>query len=510
MAQDRSLRCLPTLEMAADALLQAGVACRGFIRDKKRTYQGVRLYSGQKELRQDLLYLLVRPETDFPVDTYAYVSTEDIPGEGDHLYCPGCSVDLLLDLLLNYFSSCQEAQFRIDQLVFRGAGLQELCALGEILLGNPVCIHDDWFIMTAMSPGITDVMTPEYVAPSAKGFVPRAIVEDFKHDSDYLETYAHREARIWQGTDGAPSSLYVNLWDGNIYRGRLLVIRQVRDFRRQDFLLAELLGQRAMSLLERQDLGQYQSMDGIVYKLLAGDLADPADLSRLLRTLQWDLDDRFFCVRLRAQEISEVSLLDHALHSELFQTFPGSYILLADREHCLILDMTREAVSPAQLRHRLAPLCRDYCLYAGISSPAAGLRDLYLAYRQAEAALERAFQLRSEKWILFFSDCAMDYLLNSVAPPLQPRHLVAPGLLALVEHDREKGTQYFETLRAYLLHERDIPSTSQALIIHRTTLLYRLKKIQPLLGADLEDPWQRLYLTLSLYILERQESAPPR
>ena len=172
--------------------------------------------------------------------------------------------------------------------------------------------------------------------------------------------------------------------------------------------------------------------------------------------------------------------------------------------------MTREAVSPAQLRHRLAPLCRDYCLYAGISSPAAGLRDLYLAYRQAEAALERAFQLRSEKWILFFSDCAMDYLLNSVAPPLQPRHLVAPGLLALVEHDREKGTQYFETLRAYLLHERDIPSTSQALIIHRTTLLYRLKKIQPLLGADLEDPWQRLYLTLSLYILERQESAPPR
>lgn len=510
MTQNQPLRCLPTLEMAADALLQAGIACRGFIRDRNRAYRGVRPYSGQQTLGQDLIYLLPPGETDFPVDAHTYISAADLPGEADHLYCPDSSGERLLDFLLEYFSSCQEAQFRIDQLLSQGAGLQELCRLGETLLENPVCIHDDWFIMTAMSPGITDVMTPEYVAPSAKGFVPRAIVEDFKHDSDYLETYAHREARIWQGTDGAPSSLYVNLWDGNIYRGRLLVIRQVRDFRRQDFLLAELLGQRAMSLLERQDLGQYQSMDGIVYKLLAGDLADPADLSRLLRTLQWDLDDRFFCVRLRAQEISEVSLLDHALHSELFQTFPGSYILLADREHCLILDMTREAVSPAQLRHRLAPLCRDYCLYAGISSPAAGLRDLYLAYRQAEAALERAFQLRSEKWILFFSDCAMDYLLNSVAPPLQPRHLVAPGLLALVEHDREKGTQYFETLRAYLLHERDIPSTSQALIIHRTTLLYRLKKIQPLLGADLEDPWQRLYLTLSLYILERQESAPPR
>ena len=121
-------------------------------------------------------------------------------------------------------------------------------------------------------------------------------------------------------------------------------------------------------------------------------------------------------MRIKVQEASEATLLDHALHSELFQTFPGSYILFIDREQCLVLDLAQKPISPPQLRHQLAPLCRDYCLYAGISSPTAGLRDLHLAYRQAEAALERAFQLRSERWILFFSDCAMDYLLNSVAP----------------------------------------------------------------------------------------------
>lgn len=509
MEQVQPLRCLPTMEMVADALLQAGISCVSAVRNKKKAYRGVRLYSGQKELQQDLIYLLTRPEVDFPGDTYAYVSTADIPGGADHLYCPGSGGEFLLDCLLEYFASCQEAQFSIDQLVFRGDGLQELCRLGETLLDNPVCIHDDWFIMTAMSPGIRDVMMPEYVASSAKGFVPRAIVEDFKHDSDYLETYTHREAHIWNGTEGAPSSLYVNLWDGAVYRGRLLVIRQARDFRRRDFLLAELLAQRAMSLLERQNLGQYQGMDGIMYKLLSGEMPDSADLDRLLKALRWDPSDQFLCARVRPQEASEVSLLDHALHSELFQIFPGSYILLSDGEQCLILNLTRENLSPAQLHHQLAPVCRDYCLYAGISSPAAGLRDLHLAYCQAEAALDRAFQLRSEKWILYFSDCAMDYLLNSVAPPLLPQHLVFPGLLALADHDREKGTQYFETLRAYLLHERDIPKTAQALIIHRTTLLYRLKKIEPLLGVDLDDPWQRLYLTLSLWILERQDDAAP-
>ena len=510
MEQMQSLRCLPTMEMVADALLEAEISCRSFVRNKQKAYRGIRMYSGQKELRLDLIYLLPQPDMDFPVDTYAYVSTADIPGIADHLYCPDSSGEWLLDFLLEYFASCQEAQFSIDQLVFRGAGLQELCRLGETLLGNPVCIHDDWFIMTAMSPGVKEVMMPEYMASSAKGFVPRAIVEDFKHDSDYLETYAHREAQIWRGTGESPSSLYVNLWDGAVYRGRLLVFQQVRDFRRQDFLLAELLAQRAMSLLERQDLGQYQGMDGTMYKLLAGELPDPADLDRLLKALRWDTSDRFLCVRVKPQRASEISLLDHALHSELFQNFPGSYILLSGSEQCLVLNLTREELSPSQLHHRLAPLCRDYCLYVGISSPAEGLRDLNLAHCQAEAALDRAFQMQNEKWILFFSDCAMDYLLNSVAPPLLPRHLVSPGLLALADHDREKGTQYFETLRAYLLHERDIPKTAQALIIHRTTLLYRLKKIQPLLGVDLDDPWQRLYLTLSLWILERQDDTDPR
>ena len=75
-------------------------------------------------------------------------------------------------------------------------------------------------------------------------------------------------------------------------------------------------------------------------------------------------------------------------------------------------------------------------------------------------------------------------------------------LQLLMEHDRERGTQYFETLRTYLLQERDIPRTSEQLIIHRTTLQYRLKKIQSLTELDLNDSRQRLYLLLSLWILD--------
>ena len=140
--------------------------------------------------------------------------------------------------------------------------------------------------------------------------------------------------------------------------------------------------------------------------------------------------------------------------------------------------MTRQPMSASQLRHQLAPLCRDYCLYAGVSSPVSGLRELNLAYYEADVALNRAFHMRSEKWIVFFSECVLTHILNNLPAPLQPEHLISPTLRILRRHDQEKGTQYFETLRVYLLQERNVPRTAQALIIHRTTLLYRLEKIQ--------------------------------
>ena len=55
-------------------------------------------------------------------------------------------------------------------------------------------------------------------------------------------------------------------------------------------------------------------------------------------------------------------------------------------------------------------------------------------------------------------------------------------------------------------NERDISRASQDLIIHRTTLLYRLKKMESIINLNLESPELRIYLLLSIYMLERSEN----
>ena len=57
-----------------------------------------------------------------------------------------------------------------------------------------------------------------------------------------------------------------------------------------------------------------------------------------------------------------------------------------------------------------------------------------------------------------------------------------------------------------MLHERSIPRTAETLIIHRTTLTYRLGKLEELWNLNLDDSDTRLYLLLSLWLLEKDQS----
>ena len=507
--EERELKHLyPTLEMLAEELNLAGFKCRVARDAGEKRFRGARRFTGKGLPAQDVI-CVVGPQdvAAFRASDHACVCAAQVPGKGGCIVCMNQTPDALLDALLDIFERCREMEAQIDELTYRNADPRQLCELGAALLENPICIHDDWFVMVARSSELAEVMPPDYVMSSSKEFIPRAVVEDFRNDGEYLETYASRTPQLWDAAPQGLCWLYANLWEGSVYRGRLLAVEHKRGFRKLDYALVEVLAQRALMLLNRSRSGQdraYRSMDDVVLDLLNGRHPETAEEGRMLSMLEWGRGDMMLCMRLEPQQQVESAVLEHTLHSDLFQAFPKGYILFSGHQQCVLLNLTREGMAPAMLRHRLSPLCRDYCLYAGISSPVSGVRELQIAYQQAKIALGKAFELRSERWVISFSDCALEFMLGKAQEAMDLRHMVMPEIRRLIEYDREKGTQYYETLRAYLLNERDIPRTSEALIIHRTTLLYRLRKLEAVAPIDVEDPDKRLHALISLWILDRQ------
>lgn len=498
---------LPTLRIITEELEHQSIIFTAAVQDNHTLYRGARLYCGQ-ELQPDILYIITAKDTSFPVNEYAFLSPDPVSGTADHIYCPGQTAVFLLEFLLNFFMELQEKENQITSLLYQNAPLERLCELGEELLDNAVGIHDSWFMILARSQSSSQFL-PTTDSPWEQ--VPQKWLDDFRLDTEYQNTYHFRRAELWEthSDDGVLRSIYVNLYEKETYRGRLLITEIRRPFRSIDYLIAELLAQQAILLLKEKrhaTVSRYRGTDDIMYDILHGKYVAAPEFSALLQTLKWEKDDRYLCIRIQRQEPLHAGAIDHVLHKDLFQTFPKSYVMFTENQQCVIINLSKTSYSLATVQYMLAPLCRDYYQYGGISSPVTGMQELPIAFCQAKEALEYTFRIRNEHWITHFYSCALEYSLTHFQTPMQLRHLAAPQLLALQKYDQEKGSQYFETLQVFLENERDIPRTAAQLIIHRTTLTYRLKKIQSMIDLNLEDPNIRLYLLLSLRMLEQEKT----
>ena len=74
----------------------------------------------------------------------------------------------------------------------------------------------------------------------------------------------------------------------------------------------------------------------------------------------------------------------------------------------------------------------------------------------------------------------------------------ALGMLSA--YDAKHHTQLLETLECFIANRGKYTATYEELVVHRSTLLYRLERIVELTGLDLDDreTWQHLTLSFML------------
>ncbi|MEZ0064724.1 DNA-binding PucR family transcriptional regulator [Streptacidiphilus sp. MAP12-20] len=90
-------------------------------------------------------------------------------------------------------------------------------------------------------------------------------------------------------------------------------------------------------------------------------------------------------------------------------------------------------------------------------------------------------------------------LLAHVADELARRpRLRHPGIDAMLEHDRAKGTAFAASVTAWLDAVGNIGDAAARLTIHPNTLKYRLRRAGELFGLDLDHPDDRLSCWLQL------------
>lgn len=148
-------------------------------------------------------------------------------------------------------------------------------------------------------------------------------------------------------------------------------------------------------------------------------------------------------------------------------------------------------------------------LHAVIAAPLPGLADV----AGARAEIDRVFDSAARHpgaigQITSLADARATVLLDEIVAHVAGR----PGLVdPRVRTLREREPLLAETLHAYLDGFGDIAAVAGRMHVHPNTIRYRVRRIETLLGASLDDPDDRLVLALGLRATEGDQpvNAPP-
>ena len=172
----------------------------------------------------------------------------------------------------------------------------------------------------------------------------------------------------------------------------------------------------------------------------------------------------------------------------------GGYAFVYRDDLVLVCNLDMEGWP--HMEPELARLLSQSGGHGGRSQEFVDIFDLPKQYGFAVAALDFPAE---EKTITWFSDIAYQYGMAVIARQ-SADYLVHPALKCLREYDSRNKTSLYETLRCVLTMERNYAHASQALFIHRSTLLYRMDCIKRLTNLDLNRADTRLHLLISFAI----------
>ena len=187
------------------------------------------------------------------------------------------------------------------------------------------------------------------------------------------------------------------------------------------------------------------------------------------------------------------------LKDELGVIFPQSHSFLYRGDVFLFLHGNADFNS-------FSALAEEFQLKVVMSDGINDLFNLPALYRTAHEALE----LMTDRRFHSGNVCTVAQLRTPLLlKKMEGRSdLIAKEIRVLAAHDKEKDTQYCETLYYYLTCCRSLKKTCDALVTHRNTVLYRIRRIKDDFAIPLDEPAIHADLLLGVSLLLFEKKGP--
>lgn len=421
--------------------------------------------------------------------------------KGDHT--PQTLVSEIQDIILYY-----ENMFdHLLSVVSNEAGLQALTNVLTDYLHNPVMIFARGLKLLAYSNNLGMDYKP-WLDTIENGYL---VVESDK--SHYLRKQSEMSAR-----NKSPFIFYVQGMKYKIAcqtimkRNASIGTFQVFEYK-QPITLGTLDLMDAMSIyltieINKNELVHFNNgiLNGqLVVDLLENKVANFQVLKRRSENLGWRLAKNTFVLTIRS---SSIFLLDEQLakiRSRLNALLPASNGLVYDKSVVAIINTDADLPFHSEAENHLVALLKEWNLCCGISNCSNNLLDAAKLYKQSLQAIKFGLLFHPNIFVYYYSQFSLYDFFDSCLQNENINSYFHPCIVILKNYDEQHNTTLLNTINTYINNNNNQMETAKQMFIHRSTLLYRLHKIEELTGIDLSISDTIFHLKLSFKLLQYEE-----
>lgn len=475
------------------------------IRDALNEYQPVSMIENGAQVIKNIRYL---SESSGFEKEYIYIgdSKDFFGSDSHHVFCVSGSDMLLLktddiyevfNKILQIFEYYNTWEQTLIERIASGAALQELLDLSKDVFRYPLVITDASHLQLALfiPDGYPNKEYESYRDVPIPLDMLTIINKEIVHDIQNKTAYVHKTKAF------SRPGIIRNLFRKDELIG-WFVILDVMDENSQRLmqLCDTFAGLVEAWFCKHEDSSPSASQAGLFLDILSGKETDRSRLISRLQGIGWLEDDEKLVVQVHVNSINDLAFF--TLKRILPQNFSGCYVI--SYKSGLVLVANLRLLSEKKLEALLSDILCQSQTYCGVSYKFTNVLKLNQYYRQAEIAV--IYGNKKPGAINHCEEYAMDYLKDIIQDNLATdiRH---PALKILKDYDTCNNTEYYKTLMEYLINERDQRKTARLMSIHRNTLVYRINRIEEILGIDLDKAHIRTHILISYFVGDFNERA---
>ncbi len=409
--------------------------------------------------------------------------------------------NLIKDMFVKDMKVSNPASTLLKSLA-QGKGLKYLLKIGAETLNNPVILIDANFSIISYSNNkhISDELWSKNIQTGYCSYEFIAEVQKLKS----VRNSPSSNEPFMVTCEASPIRRFVSkVMLNSKFIGYLLLL-ECGDTITEDHLeLFKVLNSAITEELKNNSLyGNIKGLkyENLIYDLLEGKIHSEEIARERMKNAEFSFGVNLFVLTISLSEYSTKSTQGRNLKENIEKLLIASKSVFYKEDIVILVDMKDNKINDKDFITKIEGFLQDNDLKAAISSRFSRLIELNNNYLDSKKALAISKSLNRTNNFIKYDDYKFYALLGNISGDI--KKYCHPAVLKLIEFDKNNSTDYFETLKTFLINNQNTNLTSERLFIHRNTLNYRIAKIKEIIGLELKDSEEIFNISYTYKLLE--------